>query len=64
MLGDADEIDILLDVICNLEGHLLLPWTNAMFGQVVKEGAVCGCDVCGVGRHVGSSFLSISYSSV
>lgn len=47
MLRDADEVEVLLDKICDLEGHLLLPWFDIVFGrQVIKEVAVGGCKVC------------------
>ena len=52
MLGDADNVEVLLDVVCDLEGDLLLPWFNVVFGcKVVEEGAICGCEVGGLGCH-------------
>ena len=52
MLGDADEVEVLLDVVCDLESELLLPGFDVVFGcEVVEEGAVGGCEVGGWGCH-------------
>ena len=48
VLGDADEVEVLLDVVCDLEGELVLPGFCVVFGgKVVEEGAVGGCEVGG-----------------
>ena len=58
MLGDSNEVEVLLDVVCDLEGHLLLPWFNVIFGrEVVKEGAVGGFEVCGGGSGCHGSYM-------
>ena len=52
MRGDADEVEVLLDVGCDLEGELVLPGFGVVFGcEVVEEGAVGGCEVGGGGCH-------------
>ena len=48
VLGDADEVEVLLDEGCELEQDFLLPWFDVISsGQVVEKGAVCGGEVCG-----------------
>ena len=48
MLGNADEVEVLLDVVCDLKGELVLPGFDVVFGgKIVEEGAICGCEVCG-----------------
>ena len=47
VLGYADEVEVLLDVGCDLEGELVLPGFCVVFGcEVVEEGPVGGCEVC------------------
>ena len=51
--------EVLLDVGGDLLGEVLLPGFEVVFGgEVVEEGAVCGCEVGGCGWHV---FLSIFF---
>lgn len=48
VFGNADEVEVLLEEVCDLEGHLLLPGVNVVFGgEIVEEGGVCGREVCG-----------------
>lgn len=64
MLGYADEVEILLDEVGDLQGDLLLPWLDVVFGcVVVEEGAVGGCEVCGGGSCHDSVWIRLGVST-